>query len=91
MKSYIYTLEDEYLGIPIIIEGELVDYEDGEMPFVVIQELSYGEKLLEMWCISEAFIKHCQNRIFQEWCSEARGKEQEESITSNRSKGKSYA
>ena len=72
MKSYIYTLEDEYLGIPIIIEGELVDYEDGEMPFVVIQELSYGEKLLEMWCISEAFIKHCQNRIFQEWSSEAR-------------------
>jgi len=91
VKSYIYTLEDEYLGIPIIIEGELVDYEDGEMPFVVIQELSYGEKLLEMWCISEAFIKHCQNRIFQEWCNEARSKEQKESITSNRSKGKSYA
>lgn len=88
MKSYIYTLEDEYLGIPIIIEGELVDYEDGEMPFVVIQELSYGEKLLEMWCISEAFIKHCQNRIFQEWCNEVRSAKEgrKESITSNRRK-----
>ena len=37
MKSYIYTIEDEYLGIPLTIEGELVDYEDHDPPFVVIQ------------------------------------------------------
>lgn len=70
MKSYIFTLEDEYLGIPLIIEGELVDYEDNDPPFVVIQDISHGEKSLELWCLSEAFIKHCENRIFQQWCSE---------------------
>lgn len=72
MKSYIYTIEDEYLGIPLMIEGELVDYEDKEPPFIVIQDISYGDKPLELWCLSEAFIKHCQNRIFQHWCREAR-------------------
>jgi hypothetical protein len=76
MKTYIYTIEDEYLGIPLTVEGELVAYERGsttedhETPFIVIQDISYCEKPLEMWCLSESFIKHCQNRIFQEWCSE---------------------
>lgn len=70
MKAYVYTIEDEYLGIPLTVEGELVDYEDDEPPFIVILEISYGDKPLEMWCLSERFIKHCQNRIFQQWCSE---------------------
>lgn len=70
MKSYIYTIEDEYLGIPLTIEGELVDYEDPDPPFIVIQDISHGDKQLEMWCLSERFIKHCENRIFQLWCSE---------------------
>ncbi len=71
MKSYIYTIEDEYLGIPFTIEGELVEYNAiDEPPFIVIQEISHGDKPLELWCFSEAFIKHCQDRIFREWCSE---------------------
>lgn len=71
MKSYIYTIEDEYLGIPLTIEGELVEYNAiDEPPFIVIQEISHNEKPLELWCLSEAFIKHCQDRIFREWCSE---------------------
>lgn len=70
MKAHIYTVEDEYLGIPLMIEGELIDYEDTEVPFIVINDISYRDKTLEMWCLSDAFIKHCQNRIFQEWCNE---------------------
>lgn len=70
MKSYIYTIEDEYLGIPLTVEGELVDYEDNDPPFIVIQDISHGDKPLALWCLSEAFIKHCQNRIFQQWCRE---------------------
>lgn len=71
MKSYVYTIEDEYLGIPLTIEGELVEYNAiDEPPFIVIQEISHNEKQLELWCLSEAFIKHCQDRIFREWCSE---------------------
>lgn len=77
MKSYIYTIEDEYLGILLTVEGELVDYgrgsttEDPDPPFIVIQDISHGDKPLEMWCLSERFIKHCENRIFQQWCREA--------------------
>jgi hypothetical protein len=76
VKATVYTIEDEYLGIPLLIEGELIDYEDEEPPFVVIQDISYGgndtnyRSPLELWCLSEAFIKHCQDRIFQQWCSE---------------------
>ena len=72
MKAHIYTIEDEYMGIPLLIEGELIDYEDHEPPFIVIQEITFKDRPLEFWCISEAFIKHCQNRIFQAWCSESR-------------------
>ena len=79
MKAHIYTITDEYLGIPLLIEGELIDYEDEEPPFIVIQSISHDEKPLELWCISEAFIKHCQNRIFQNWCTGGK------CITSNRS------
>jgi hypothetical protein len=71
MKAHIYTIEDEYMGIPLLIEGELIDYEDQEPPFIVIQEITFKDRPLEFWCISEAFIKHCQNRIFQTWCSES--------------------
>ena len=70
MKAYVYTIEDEYLGISLTVEGELVDYEDSEPPFIVILDISYGDKPLNLWCISQRFIKHCQDRIFQQWCSE---------------------
>lgn len=70
MKSYIYTIDDEYLGIPLTVEAELIDYEDSEPPFIVIQDISHDDKPLELWCLSGGFIKHCQNRVFQQWCSE---------------------
>lgn len=70
MKSYIYTIEDEYLGISLTIEGELVDWGDDREPDIIINEISHNENLLSLWCLSERFIKHCQDRIFQTWCSE---------------------
>jgi hypothetical protein len=79
MKAHIYTIEDEYLGIPLTIEGELIDYEDHEPPFIVIQDISFKDRPLEMWTLNERYIEHLRNRIFQTWCSEVR-----ESITSNR-------
>lgn len=75
MKAYVYTIEDEYLGIPLTVEGELVDYEDYEPPFIVILDISHGDKPLNIWCLSQRFIKHCQDRIFQQWCSEAHKEE----------------
>jgi hypothetical protein len=79
VKAHIYTIEDKYMGIPLTIEGELFDYEGHEPPFIVIQEISFNDKPLELWTLNDRYIEHLKNRIFQTWCSEAR-----ESITSNR-------
>ena len=38
MKSYIYTIDDEYLGITLTIEAELVDYEDHDGTLKILNE-----------------------------------------------------
>lgn len=70
MKSYVYTIEDDYLGIPLIVEGELVDYEDENCPDVIINEISYGDKALELWPFSDRFIDYLKDRIYQTWVNE---------------------
>lgn len=70
MKSYIYTIEDTFMGIELTIEGELIDWEDNSPPEIVINDISYGDKPLSLWCLSDRFIKHCQDKIFQTWCFE---------------------
>lgn len=75
MRTTVYTIEDEYLGIPLTVECELVDYENEEPPFMVIQEIAYKDKPLEMWCFKKSFINHLENKVFQLWCNEAFRKE----------------
>lgn len=70
MKSYIYTLEDEYLGITLTIEGEVITFADENCPDVVINEISYGDKTLDMWPFSDRFIEHLKDRIYQTWAQE---------------------
>jgi hypothetical protein len=72
MKAHIYTIEDEYMGIPLTIEGELLDFEDENLPFIVVQEINFKDKPLELWTVSDRYIEHLKNRIFQEWCNEVR-------------------
>lgn len=74
MKSHIYTIKDEYLGIPLIIEGELVEWEDDREPTIVINDIAHpdSDSPLALWCLSERFIQHLQDRIFQQWCMEGR-------------------
>lgn len=70
MKSYIYTIEDEYLGIPLTVEGELITFADEDCPDVIINEISYGENTLEFWPFSEKFFEHLKDRIYQTWVNE---------------------
>ena len=70
MKSTIYTITDDWSGVPLTIEGELVDWEDDREPSVIINEISYGEKPLSLWTLSERYIQHLENQIFQTWCKE---------------------
>ena len=71
MKSTVYTIEDEYLGILLTIEGEVIDYEDENCPDVVINEISYGDKTLELWSFSDRFIEYLKDKIYQTWVNEA--------------------
>jgi hypothetical protein len=70
VRAHIYTIEDEYMGIPLTIEGELIDNTGYEPPFIVIQDISFKDRPLEMWTLNERYIEHLRNRIFQTWCSE---------------------
>lgn len=70
MKSYIYTLEDEHLGITLTVEGEVITFADENCPDVIINEISYGDKTLDMWPFSDRFIEHLKDRIYQTWAQE---------------------
>lgn len=76
MKSYIYTIEDDYLGIPLLIEGEVITFADDDQPDVIINEISYGGdgnycgKQLHMWTFSDRFMNHLMDRIYQTWAQE---------------------
>lgn len=72
MKSYVYTIEDEYLGIPLLIEGEVITFADEFAPEVIINDVVHPstETPLALWAFSDRFIEHLQDRIYQQWCNE---------------------
>lgn len=70
MKTYYYIIEDDSMGIPLEIEGEIVDFQDDEPPDVVIQGISHNGKELSMWTLSSAYIGSMENKLFQHWCLE---------------------
>ena len=70
MKSYVYAIEDEYLGIPLTVEGEVITFADENCPDVIINEISYGDKTLELWPFSDRFIEYLKDRIYQTWAQE---------------------
>ena len=72
MKTYYYIIEDDSMGIPLEIEGEIVDFQDDEPPDVVIQGISHYGKDLSMWTLSSAYIGSMENKLFQHWCLEGR-------------------
>jgi len=77
MKSLVYTIKDDSLGIPLLIEAELCDFEDGDLPEIIINSIELNAdmvgdpgKPLELWCLSKEYKKHLRNKVFQEWCME---------------------
>ena len=70
MKSYVYTIEDEYLGITLTVEGEVITFSDEDCPDVIINEISYSDKTLELWPFSDKFIEHLKDMIYQTWVNE---------------------
>ena len=70
MKSHIYTIEDDYLGILLTIEGEVITFADENCPDVIITEISYGDKTLELWPFSDRFIEYLKDKIYQTWVQE---------------------
>ena len=70
MKSTVYTIEDDYLGILLTIEGEVITFADENGPDVIITEISYGDKTLELWPFSDRFIEYLKDKIYQTWVQE---------------------
>lgn len=70
MKSTVYTLEDDAIGVPLTIEAELIEWNDETLPDIVINEISYNEKTLTLWAFQGTYIEHLKDRIFQTWCQE---------------------
>ena len=70
MKSTVYTIADDYLGILLTIEGEVITFTDENCPDVIITEISYCDKTLELWPFSDRFIEYLKDRIYQTWAQE---------------------
>jgi hypothetical protein len=70
VKTTIYTIEDDALGITLTVEAELCDFEDGDPPEIVINDISHGDKCINHWPLSERYFSHLKNRVFQGWCLE---------------------
>lgn len=70
MKATVYTIEDDCLGILLTIEGEVITFADENGPDVIINEISYGNKTLELWPFSDRFIEYLKDKIYQTWVQE---------------------
>lgn len=70
MKSFVYTFEDDTFGLSLIVESELIDFEDGNAPNIMITDISHCDISLEQWCFSDRFIGFLQDKTFQQWCKE---------------------
>jgi hypothetical protein len=71
MMSIVFNLSDDSMGIPVDFEAELVDFEDGDPPEIIINDILYGENYLNKWTLSERYITYLKNKVFQEWCLHA--------------------
>ena len=73
MKSLVYTIKDDSLGIPLLIEAELCDFEDGEPPIIVINEITSSfNAQINQWAMSDRYKEIIKDKIYQEWCREVR-------------------
>ena len=71
MKSLVYTIKDDSLGIPLLIEAELCDFEDGEPPIIVINEITSSfNAQINQWALSDRYKEIIKDKIYQEWCFE---------------------
>ena len=71
MKSLVYTIKDDSLGIPLLIEAELCDFEDGEPPIIVINEITSSfNAQINQWALSKRYLDILRDKIYQEWCRE---------------------
>ena len=71
MKSLVYAIKDDSLGIPLLIEAELCDFEDGEPPIIVINEITSSfNAQINQWALSKRYLDILRDKIYQEWCME---------------------
>lgn len=66
-----YYIEDTESGIPLLVDADIVDFEDGDMPEIVITNITDDNgRHINVYILSDWYIKHLKNSIFSEWCRE---------------------
>jgi hypothetical protein len=70
MKTLVYTIIDDTMGIHLMVEAELVDWQSSEPPTIIIQDISHCGKPVMFWCLSETYKDRLIDKVFQQWCLE---------------------
>lgn len=63
-----YYIEDRESGIPLLVDADIVDFEDGEIPEIVITNVTDdNDRHINVYILSDWYIKHLKNIIFTDW------------------------
>lgn len=72
-KTLIYTFEDHVTPELIMsIEGEVIDFDDGDPPEVYVSHVSVGKIDFPLSCFSQHIMKHWRDMVFQEWVKDVK-------------------
>jgi len=63
-----YYIEDKEAGIPLFIDADIVDFEDGDIPEIIITNITDDNgRHINMHILSDWYIKYLKNIIFTDW------------------------
>lgn len=63
-----YSITDQESGMPLLVEADIVDFEDGDIPEIIITNITDDNgRHINMAILSDWYIKHLKNIIFTDW------------------------
>lgn len=63
-----YYLENRESGISLFIDADIVDFEDGDIPEIIITNITDDNaRHINMYCLSDWYINYLKNIVFSEW------------------------
>ena len=63
-----YYIEDRESGIPLLVDADIVDFEDGEIPEIIITNITDDNgRHINVYCLSDWYVNYLKNIIFSDW------------------------